>query len=790
MWKHRSLTLLGIIALAVGVGLNTAMFSVVNAVLLRPLPYRDPARLALLESYSQSGQLAGVSYPDYLDWRNQARSLSDMAALFNDGFNLTGMDLPEHLFGRKVSASYFRVVGVPPALGRDFTDDDDRPGAGPTVIISDSLWKRKFGKDRGVVGRSITLDDRLYTIVGVAPPSLAIQKSDFWIPISLFPRPTFLDRKWRDYIVVARLAPGVTEAQARAEMKTIAARLAVQYPDADRWFSAGLVGMVNYWTAAEKKPLLLLFGSSIVVLLLACVNVATVFLAGMAERRAELIVRLALGASRIVLLRQQLVQTMLLALAASLLGLAIARAGIAVVLATSADSVARLDETNIAGGVLWFVGLLAFAATVLLGVLPAAYALKLKISSTIREASVGASLSRSGVFGQRVLIVLQISLATSLSLASGLLIKSLYRATKVELGFDPQKIISFRIGLPEARYKEPETIVRYFERLTVGIKEVPGVHAVSAVSALPLSGRFSYILFHTEDGRTDVLGKKPFVDNINVAPGYFATLQVPLLQGRDFMDKDRLDAPAVAIVDDVLARQVWPGESALGKRIRLAVEGDAKPPWLEVVGVVKQVKQYGPEQEIPRMQVYIPLFQNPWRYMTLAIAFDGGEAGIKTAILKKAYDLDHDIPLYEYLRMDELYAELFGSRKLSLGLMSTFAGISVLLGLVGIYGIVANSVVRGRREHAIRLALGSTFSKAIMVIATPIWVCAAIGMLFGGATALLTGKLLSSFLFGVTPHDPKTYVAALAAVVVLVLLASLVPARKLRSLNPQQILRE
>ena len=790
MRKSRSLTLLGILALGVGVGLNTAIFSAVNAVLLRPLPYHDPGRLVVVRTYSQSGQSAGVSYPDYLDWRSQARSFAGMAAISNDGFNLTGMGIPEHLFGRKVSASYFKVLGVAPALGRDFTDQDDLTAAAPTAIISDSLWQRKFGKDRAVIGRSINLDDHLYTIVGVAPASLSIQKSDFWIPISLLAGPTFSNRKWRDYSVVARLAPGVVEAQAQSEMKTIGARLAAQYPDADRWFSAGVLGLVDFWVGTSREPLLLLYGAAVVVLLLACVNVATVFLAGMSERRAELTVRLALGASRGVLLRQLLVQTFLFALAASIFGLAIARLGIALVLTTAADSMARLDETNISANVLWYIGGLAFVTSLLLGVLPALYALKLKMSTGVREASGGASASRSSVFAQRSLIVLQVSLASALTLASGLLIKSLYHVTNVDLGFEPQRITSVRVGLPEERYKDPETIVRYFDRFISGIKDMPGVRAVSAISGLPLSGRYSYILFHTADERAAALGTKPFVDNMVVAPDYFATLQIPLLQGRDFTIADRLDSPPVAIVDDVLAKQVWPGESALGKQIRLAVEGDTKPPWLEVVGVVKQIKRYGPEQDVTRLQVYLPLYQTPWRYMSLAISSGTGEASLKTAILKKAYDLDPDIPLYEYLRMDELYAELFGSRKLSLGLVGAFAGISVLLGVIGIYGIVANSVTRGRREHAIRLALGSNFSQAIMVIARPIWICAIIGLVIGTAAVLVFSKALASFLFGVTPHDPRTFIVTLTSVVLLVLLASLVPAQKLRRLNPQQILRE
>src|SRR5579859_458099 len=789
MRKYRGLTVLAVSALVVGIGLNTAMFSVVNAILLRPLPYPDAAKLFMVQTTSPVSVLP-VSYSDFLDWKKQARSFSGMAALRITSFNLTGDGIPERVAIKLTSASYFSTLGIIPFLGRDFNDQDDQPGTRRVAIISYGLWERKFGKSPSVLGRVLVLDNQPYEIVGVAPPAMAIQRMDVWIPIGLFTDSYYLDRSHRFSSVTARLASGTSEAQAEAEMRTIAGRLAKQFPESNLYAGAKMVGISELWLGGIKKPLYLLWAGSGAILLLACVSIAAVFVATISDRRRELIIRLALGASRALLVRQLFIQMLLFALIGSLAGFAFAWAGVKMILVVSANSVPRLGETTFDVNVLWFTVALVFIVTFLAVTPPAIHIGRLKIEETIKDASSKSGSSRSTVVGQRMLITVQVALATALSLISGLFIKSLYKVTNVDSGYDTKQVLAFRVSLPKARYQEPHSIDSFYDRLIADIKTIPGVRSASAVSNLPLTGDYYYIGFETEDHPATPGKPKPFVDNLVISPGYFNTLRVQLLQGRDFTASDTLDGHKVVIVDDVLAAKYWPGENPVGKHVKLMADASGPFPSFEVVGVVHQVKQYGPEQAVPRLQVYTPLAQRPNPTMSVVMSFGSDEAGIRQAVVKKAYEIDKDIPLYGFRRLDDLYAEATGSRKLSVGLVGSFAAISVVLSIIGIYGIVSNSVVRRRREMAIRLALGATFSRAIALVATPILLCSAAGIAAGAVLVAVLTKVISAFLFEVSAHDAKVLAGAVATVILAVLAASLIPSLKIRFVNPQEILRE
>lgn len=792
MRKRPGMSLLIIAALVLGIGANSSVFAVVNTVLLRPLPLPDPDRLVMVLASSPQFPNMPASYPEFLDWKAECHSFQGMAAYRAIYVNLTGSGVPEHLKGLRVSASFFRELGVGPAVGRDFSDDDDRPGATPVVIISHGLWERKFGSDPAILGKQLVLDDRQYAVVGVAPANefTYIRGFDVWIPTGLFLGPAMTNRNNRFDGVVARLNPDATLAQAQAEMGTIAQRMAVEFPQSNQGIGAVVLGVASLVTTQGRRPLLLLLSASGLILLLACVNVVTVFVAGAMERRKELSVRLALGADRAILLRQMFVQSALFALAGSALGLAVARLVLAMLTNRFPHVVPRFQEVSLDSTVLWFTGLTAVVVGLLCGLLPALYAFKLNINNELKGNGTWSFLRKYRTTGQTALIVFEVSLAAGLSMVSGLLIKSFYEVERVDLGFNPDRLLSFQVLLPASRYNDADKMSVFYDQAIKRIRNIPGVQSASAVSTLPLSGAYHFINLEVEGAQIEAAAQRPYVDNPSVLPGYFAAIRSPILQGRDFRETDGVNSAPVAIVDDVLAKQMWPGQNPLGKRIRLADIGDTGPPWREIIGVVHQMKHYGPEKEVPRMQVYTPLFQVPVSSVAFVVNFLADQRSIQAASQQAIYELDKDLPLDSFRTLDDLLSVFVSGRKVSVLLLGSFAGIGIALGMIGIYGVVSNSVVRMRREIAIRMALGATVRSTIVLVARVGLVGGVAGVLVGTLIVVSMTRVLSAFLFGITPLDLPTYFLTAAFTLLLASIASLVPAQSLSRLNPQDVLRE
>ena len=779
-------------ALALGIGLNTAIFSVVNAVLLRAVPVSDPDRVVRLYAKSnRTGGTLGISYPEYLDWRNENKSFDGIAVMRAFSFMLTGSNHPEHLKGTGISASGFRVWGLKITLGRDFTNDDDRPEANRVVILSYAFWQRRFGSDPNILEKTLILDDQSYTIVGVlqATPINVLRYPDVWVTNAPLVDQTMMRRESRYYFPVARLNPSATQAQAQAEMETIAKRLALQYPDTNKDMGIRFVALVDQLTADGRQPLTLLIVASSLIFLLACVNVMVVFFGSTVERGKELSVRLALGATRPSLRRQLLVQALIFALLGSVAGISIAKLGLSIFLQRFPGAVLRFQETTIDITVVLFTAGLAMVATLVSMVLPAMYTSGLNITNELKGESGWLAIPKYRTLGRGSLILFQVAMASALSLVSGLLIKSFYEVTRVDLGFSPHQVLSFQISLPAARYREPERQSALFKAALEKLAGNPGMESISGISSLPLTSQGDVTGLQA-DGQSSLGVERLQVEDESVLPGFFRTMQIPVMQGRDFTESDRAGAPNVAILDDALAAKLWPGQTPIGKRIRLVDSADRNPPWREVIGVVREIKHFGPEAKVRWMQVYVPQYQQPTPVFSFVINTTASESVVKNSAEKAIHDLDSEVPVENFATLDDLLGNYVSGRKVSLFLLAGFASIGIGLGIMGIYGVVANSVIQRRREIAIRIALGASRLSMIVLI-TKLGILAALGgILIGSGIVISLKSVLASLLFGITALDPSVYLASGVALILLAFLASLIPAARLFGLNVQQILRQ
>lgn len=783
--------MLVIVALVFGIGVNTAIFSVVNAVLLRPIPVFQPERvIRIFPKLNKSGAaIGGISYPEYLDWKDQANSFEAITVLraFSLYSNINGS--PENLKGSAVSASVFEVLGVHTILGRNFTDSDDRPAADRVAILNYAFWQRKFGGDRKIIGKTIPLDEESYTVIGVLEPAQIglVQYPDVWVPNSLFLDQKMQSRDSRYYFPVARLKPTVTQMQAQTEMETIAARLAAQYPSSNKDIGVRIVGLVEQLTANGREPLSYLLAASTLIFVLACVNILIVFLSWAAERRKELSIRLALGATLFHVQRQFLIQALMLVGSGSLLGLAFSKLVLTFFLRRFPAAVLRFQETTIDYRVVGFVIAMAALVSVAGTLLPALYASRLNTTSELKGEVTGVLYSRFRSLRQGSLIVFEVMLASALSLASGLLIKSLYEVARVDLGFSPHQVMSFQINLPK-RYKVSDQ-AGFYKRAVDGISKVPGLSLSSGIESLPLTTQGNVMTMQA-DAQSPLSSDRPLVEYDSILPGLFNTMRLPLLQGRDFNESDRGGAVPVVIIDDALAAKYWPGQNALGKHLRLFEDAESKAPWRDVVGVVREIKHFGPEAKIRFMQVYVPEYQQPTAGLSFVLNTTLSEGEVRTAAEKVIRGLDSGLPIDNFQSMDGLLDKYMASRKVSLLLLSAFAGIAIALGAIGIYGVISNSVVRRRREIAIRLALGATPRDVIILIARLGILSTVAGILLGAGMIVGLTRVLTAFIFGITALDTTVYVAAISVIIIVSLVATLAPAMGVLSLNPQKILRD
>jgi len=790
--KSPGFTLVAVATLALGIGANTAIFSVVHAVLLRRLPYPEPGRLVVLrERQIRQDRDMGVAWPTFLDWRTQARSFRDMAGFRTDYAMLSGLGEPEMLRAAQVSAPFFPMLGVRPVLGRAFDAADDKPGAPPVALLSHGVWKRRFGGDPAVVGRSIALDANPHVIVGVLPPSFAFvaEAVDVYTPVGLMgSRPSWLERGNHSAMrVLGRLAPGATLEGARREMETIMLGLEKQYPKSNSGQRATIAFLDDALFRDFRAALWILLAAVGVVLLIACANVAHLLLARASARRREFAIRTAIGAGRGRLVRQLLTESLLLSAIGGALGVVLAAWALGPLLRLSPPEIPRLADTTIDPAVLLFTLAASTLTGLIFGLVPAAQASRTDPQTTLRESG---NSSTGGLERQRLrsaLFVSEVALAFVLAVASGLLLRSLRQVEGVSPGLETDGVLALDVYLPEAKYKDDAEQLRFHQRALEEIRRLPGVETASASMCTPVVGQCWGSVYLVSDRPVPSQAELPSSAFNMVESSYFQTMRVPLKQGRYFDATDTPASPPVVVINEKMARKWWPNESPLGKRIKQGFPQD-RSPFREIVGVVGDVPQSGLDAET-RTEVFLPMTQDPTAALTLLVRTSRPPMSMAKAVTAAIHTLDKDQAVSSVQPMNQYIAESLARRRFHTLLLGAFGALALLLSAVGIYGVVSYGVAQRRREIGIRTALGANPGNVLRLVFRQALRLAAVGLAIGVVAAVGLTRLLSSLLFGVGPTDPLTFGGVSLVVIGVVALACARPARRAMAVDPATVLR-
>ena len=779
-----------VLALAVGIGPNAAVFSLVDTLLLRPLPVHEPDRLVMVwQTCPQRGlDQAPVSTPDFLDFKAQNRVFEDLSPAFaipEYAFNVTGGGEPERVQAAKVAANYFSLIGVQPAVGRGFSLDEDRPGGPPVVILGHSFWKRRFGGDLGLPGRTLRLDGVPHTVVGVVPAEIeSLIKVDLWLPMQLNPA---VRRGNHELGVLARLKPGVTLAQAQADLDGLARRLEREYPATNRGWGAKVIPVSELASGRAGPALLILLGAVGLLLLIACANVANLLLARSGVRSKEMAIRAALGGSRGRILRQLLTESVLLALIASVLGVLLAAWSLGALRNALPDFIPRLKQIQVDARVLGFALGLSIVTGLIFGLAPAVRAARADLNDALKEGGRRSGGAGGGSWMRNLLVVTEMALALVLAVASGLLARSFARLMAVDPGLRTDHVLTMQLSLPGAKYGEPKR-AEFFKNLTARLETLPGVRSAAAVNVLPLRGglldlRIWFSGFQVEGAPEAPRGQEPAADIRRVTPGYFVTLGVPLRQGRFFTDRDDSRARPVALINEILARRHFPRENPLGRRVRL---GNVSR---EIVGVVADVKLYGLDKPT-EPAIYAPQAQWPSAVMSLVVRTHGDPAAWTTAVRRQVLELDPDQPVSQVRTLDEVLAECTLIRRFATALLGVFAALAVVLAVVGIYGLMSYSVSQQVHEIGLRMALGATPRRVLgMVVGRGVGLALA-GTGLGVLAAFGVTRVLRGLLFGgISPTDPLIFAGVPALLIAVAALASYLPARRATRIDPVAALR-
>ncbi len=794
--KSPGVSIIATIALALGIGANTAIFSVVNAVLLRPLPFPNSEALtSVFGTNRERGVLHGsFSYPDFFDLRAQNSSFERVSCYHDGDFILTQHGEPARLTGVIATSDLLPLLGVAPMLGRGFVPDEDKPSASRVVVLSHSMFEKYFNSDEKILNQPITLDGKPFIVVGVMPRGFQfpIQNDsvDLWTTITgdaSGSDPITAQRGAHFLKVIGRLKPGVTEEKAQADADTIAARLAEQYPDTDSRHGMSVEQTLRAIVGDIRPALLILLGAVSFVLLIACANVANLLLARAMSRYKEMAIRSALGASRWRVVRQLLIESILLSVVGGAIGLLLAVWWSDLLIALGKDDIPRATHVSLDWRVLLYTFGISVFTGVLFGLAPAFHSAKSGLSETLKEgrgAGAGASKNRL----RASLVVSEVAIAVVLLVGAGLLIKSLWRLNTVNPGLDPKNILTFNVALPEVKYPS-ERQAQFFSTLKKQLESMPGVQSASVVDPLPLSGeRFS--LSFEIDGRPVAKKDQPSADFFNVDPGYFKTMSIPMIKGRDFDDRDKHKSAPVIIVSETFARQIFPGEDVIGKRIKpgISVFEDEETPWREIVGVVGDVKNRALNTE-PRPVYYVPQAQVPFNQEIIVVKTTGDPHALVKAATKEVGTLDGDLAVFGVKTMEEYISRSVSTPRFNTTLLSIFAGVALVLTVVGLYGVMSYAVAQRTNEIGIRLALGAQTRDVLSLIIGQglrlVLVGLAIGLL--GAFALM--RVISGLLFGVTAKDPMTFIIVSVVLAVIALLACYVPARRATRVDPLEALR-
>jgi putative ABC transport system permease protein len=792
--KSPGFTTVAVITLALGIGANTAIFSVINSILLRPLPYREPSRLIVLNETTPKIGDVSVSYQNFLDWRATSHTFSQMAAVASVDFNLAGVAQPENISGDAVSPNFLSMMGVRPILGRDFDAAEEKAGTAPVVLLSYALWQSHLGGVPNAVGKTITLDGRSFTIVGVLPPNYrSLDITDVMLPIGVWATNNAEGAKERgergDMVVIGRLAPSVTFAQARAEMEGIAARLAKEYPASNDQFSVTLRAIREAFVGDMKTAILLLFGAVLLVLLIACANVANLFLVRGASRAKEVALRIAFGASRGRIIRQMLTESFILACFGGVVGVALAMGGIRGMAQLIPADLLSGATVNLDGAVLLFVGGVVVLAAFIFGLTPALHSTQPDVQSELKEggrtSSAGASQNRF----RGALAVAETSLALILLIGAGLMMKSLYRLLEVDPGFRPDRVLKMRMDLRAQQYLKDPAVLNFWQQLLDRVRVLPGVENAAVGTVIPLTDSHSRSDVTIEGMALPTPGNYPHPDVHIVSPGYVETLGISLLRGRTFTDADNEKAPLAGMINATVARRFFPDQDPAGKRFMFGHPSATNPPkWYTIVGVVGDTRLYGLANPA-RLEVYVPLRQNPKSGMALVVKSGADPVALTSAIRDTVQSIDKDQPISAISTMKELVSNSVATRRMTLVLLGLFSGLALVLGAVGIYGVISYSVAQRTHEIGIRMALGAPRREVFRLVVGQGLKLAGIGIAIGVVAAFGLARLMSSLLYGVSATDFETFAGVAILLALVALLACFIPARRATRVDPLVALR-
>jgi putative ABC transport system permease protein len=787
--KSPGFTFVAVLTLALGIGANTAIFSIVNAVLLRPLPYPNADRIMVLNESSGPGQDYSVALPDYFDWRNDNTAFEQLAATHKESRNLSGIlgREPERVLCASVTRNFFNIIGLPPELGRTFSEDEDKVGAPPVVVISDRLWRRMFNADPGVLGRSITLHDQNYTITGVMPPQMTSpQDTDAWF--SMLRRsnnPAWMDRSHHPMIYVwGKLRPGVTVDQARTEMKGLAARLEKTYPDTNGGETAVVTPLLDNLVGKYRTNLGLLLGAVGLVLLIACANLANLFAARGAARTREFAIHAAVGATRGQITKKLLFESFLIALLGGALGFLFAvwvRSGL---IALSPGDVSRFQQISFDLPVLGFTFLIASLTTVLFGLWPAWQASHADVQLTLKAGSAGSGDPPSAKRARDWFVISEIALTLTLLVAAGLVLKSFSKMQALQLGYEPHGLFTARIELPWKTYSSREKIGTFTKALLDKVSAIPGVQSAGIGSNSPLMGGWQ-TGFVREGVPTPSPSNMPSADLEVITGDYFATFKVPLLRGRTFNERDTKDSPRVVIIDQAMAEQFFPGEDPIGKRLSVDAGNDEEGYVMsEIVGVVGRMRFHAVDEMAPLPIIYCSMAQAQRTSLGLFVRSSMSAAVLSKSIRDVAASIDPNQPVFDARPMLDRVQETWGTHRLLSFLFSIFAGLALVLATIGLYGLLAYTTLKRVREIGIRLALGARPAQIRALVLSHGMQLLLIGSTIGLLAAFALSRALQSVLFEVNGIDPRIYLGVGVLLFAATFFASWIPARRASRVNP------
>ena len=784
--KNPAFTIIAIIALALGIGANTAIFSVVNTVLLRPLPYKDPERLVMVwEDSSRHGYPRDTpAAANFVDWRDQNQVFEGMAAIADTSFNLTGSGEPERLEGRRVSANLFPLLGVEPQIGRVFDAGEDQPGAHRVILLSYALWQRRFGGDPNIVGQSLTINGDSHVVVGVMPARFQFPTGDdeAWVPIAFTPQEA--TNRNRHYLqVVGRLKPGVSLEQAQTEMSTIATRLQQQYPQSNADLGATVQSLHEHLVGDIRPALMILLGAVGLVLLIACANVANLLLARAAVRQKEVAVRVALGARRGRLIRQFLTESVLLSTLGGIVGLVIAYVGLILLRAFIPENISQAREISLDFKVLGFTLLVSVLTGLIFGLAPAIQAARFNQIETLKEGGRDAATGGSGKWLRSVLVTAEVAISLVLLIGAGLLINSFLRLRSVDPGFRVDNLLTMKIVLPEPKYTDFERRSVFYENLVQRVQSLAGVRSAAVTTNLPLYRQGNSISVRIEGRPEPQPGQELIAVTRIISPGYFETMGIPLLGGRQISEQDTATTPNVAVISETMARRFWPGEDAVGKRLSA---GTVQTPddWIQVIGVVKDVRQFELTME-PKPQMYLSYRQAGFfAPRDLVVKTDVDPGSMAATVRKAVWDIDKDQPVSNIRTMEEIFADSIARQRFSMLLLAIFAGVALVLAGVGIYGVMSYSVAQRTHEIGIRMALGAQTGAVLKLAVGYGMKLVVAGLVIGLIAAFLLTRVMATLLFGVTATDPTTFTLISLLLVCVAAVASYVPARRATKVDP------